>query len=95
MESITVIVDIWSDSADRGIRLRVLDVDQAREIPLNDARFLVRITLDDRRRMHRCLIRHLASGREAFLQGGSGLSAFVRACLLQNDEQTGLANVKG
>ena len=54
----------------------------AEEIHLNDGTFLVRVLIDRGRLMERCLIRHIPSGREAYVQGGPGLSGFIKDSLL-------------
>jgi hypothetical protein len=53
------------------------------EVDLAPATFLVRIAIDQGRVMERCFIRHIASAREAYVQGGPGLSRFVQDCVLE------------
>ncbi|HSH80490.1 MAG TPA: hypothetical protein VLA19_18330 [Herpetosiphonaceae bacterium] len=86
MESVSFIVEVWRDLQDRGVRLRVWRVDGGQEVQLADASFLVRVTVDAERTVHRCLIRHPASGREAHVQAGRQLGAFIKACLLEDAE---------
>jgi hypothetical protein len=65
-------------------QLRIMRIDRLEEVHLRTSSFLVRVAVDPRRRMERCTIRHVASGREAYVQGGPGLSAFVQTCLFEN-----------
>jgi hypothetical protein len=67
-------------------RLQVMRVDQAREVPLTNNTFLLRVTIDKGGAVERCFVRHVASGREAYVQGGPGLGAFVKECLLEGAE---------
>ncbi len=66
------------------MRLQVERIDDG-EVGLSDGSFLVRVAMDEQRLINRCLIRHIASGRETYIQGGANLSAFVSDCLLQDD----------
>jgi hypothetical protein len=68
-------------------RLEVVQVENAREVRLRDGSFLVRIVVDEITAVQRCFIRHIASGREAYVQGGPNLRAFIQECLL-NDSAT-------
>jgi len=61
-------------------------VDTSEEVRLTDGSFLLRISRDGETSVERCLIRHISSGREAYIQSGPNLRAFVKACLLNNDE---------
>jgi len=77
-----------SPELDTGVtRVRILDIqdDEAmQEVSLRSATFLVRIAIGHGRVLERCFIRHIASAREAYVQGGPGLSRFVQDCLLDN-----------
>jgi hypothetical protein len=82
-------VDTWSftvrvlqDRHTSAARLQVIRVDVAEEVHLAETTFLLRVTIDKGGAVERCFVRHVASGREAYVQGGPGLSAFVRECLL-------------
>ena len=87
-ETFSVILWCWHDLRTDVIQLRTVRSDTAEEVHLRDGAFLLRIWREEREHEHeavyRCQIRHLASGREAYLQGGSNLRAFVRACLVSN-----------
>ena len=48
----------------------------------NHVDFLLRISVEEAASVERCYIRHIASGREAYVQGGPSLRAFVKTCLL-------------
>ena len=81
-ESISVIVQYWHDLLTNTTQLRAVRVDTNEEVHLSDGSFLLRISRDKDTSIERCLIRHIASGREAYVQGGPGLRAFVKDCLL-------------
>jgi hypothetical protein len=70
------------ESGETRLHVVVVRVERAAKVRLNEVSFLVRVSIDEGRGMERCSIRHIASGREAFVQGGPGLSTFVRECLL-------------
>jgi hypothetical protein len=82
VEPLSFTVRCWYDPKNDCTRLQVMRVDDAEEVRLANSSFLVRVTTDQRGLVERCLIRHVASGREAYVQGGTGLSAFVKECLL-------------
>jgi len=50
-------------------------------VELESSLFLVRLTADPGTSVERCMIRHIASGREVYVQSGAGLSRFLRECL--------------
>jgi hypothetical protein len=85
-ESFSVIVRYCHDLLTNTTQLRVLRVDTNKEVHLSDGSFLLRISRDENTSVERCLIRHIATGREAYVQGGPNLRAFVKACLLSNGE---------
>ncbi|MBO0779039.1 MAG: hypothetical protein J2P37_09460 [Ktedonobacteraceae bacterium] len=74
----------WRDPQSSAIQVRAVDVATAKEVPLKEGAFLLRVSTTTNRSAVRCLIRHIASGREAYVQGGSRLRAFVKTCLLAN-----------
>jgi hypothetical protein len=69
-----------------GSWIQVSRVDGPGEVRLSRNTFLLRITAGGHPPVERCVIRHLASGREAFVQGGAGLGAFIRSCVLDGVE---------
>ena len=75
------------DPATGYAQLEVVQVENAKEVRLRDSSFLVRIMVDEATAVLRCFIRHIASGREAYVQGGPNLQSFIQACLL-NDNAT-------
>jgi hypothetical protein len=81
------LVQYWAELGGGATRLRVLHVSdgggQVGEVQLGASTFLVRIALDQGRAMERCYIRHIPSARETYVQGGPGLSAFIRECVLR------------
>ena len=66
-------------------QLRVVNVDTGKAVNFNESSFLLRIWLEENGTVLRCLIRHIASGREAYIQSGSNLQDFVKACLLSDN----------
>lgn len=85
-ETFSVVLWCWHDLRTDAIQLRMVGSDTAEEIHLKDGAFLLRIWKDEHDTAYRCLLRHLASGHEAYLQGGPNLRAFVRACLVSSDD---------
>ena len=83
-ETLSVIVSYWYDDLTRATRLKVVRVDTSEEVQLSDGSFLLRISRDENASVERCYIRHIASGREAYVQGGPHLRTFVNACILQS-----------
>ena len=84
-EELSVIVWCWPDLQTNTTRLRVVNVATGEEVHLNSGSFLLRISIDAKASVMRCYIRHNASGREAYVQVGAKLRAFVKDCLLKND----------
>ena len=62
--------------------LRVVRVDTGKAVTFSDSHFLLRVWLEENGTVLRCFIRHIASGREAYIQSSPNLYAFVKACLL-------------
>jgi hypothetical protein len=75
---------VWGrpDLQNETTQLRVVRVDTGKAVNFSESSFLLRIWLEENGTVLRCLIRHIASGREAYIQSGSNLHAFVKACLL-------------
>lgn len=82
MVTMSFTVRTLADPTSGATRVQVLRVDRAEAVRLADANFLVRLTFDPRGGALRCRLRHIASGREASVQGGAELRAFVTDCLL-------------
>ena len=80
-ESLSFRVRYWHDPGTSAGHVQIARVDQEREADLAEGTFLLRVTIDAYGLVERCYVRHLASGREAYVQGGAGLSAFVQQCL--------------
>jgi len=83
-ETFSIIVWYWQDPQTGASHLRVVRADSAEEVHLRDGAFLLRISTDEHSQVERCFIRHIASGREAYIQSGPNLRAFVKDCLLQS-----------
>lgn len=85
-EELSVIVWFWPDLQTNATRLQVVSAATGEEVLLNDGTFLLRISIDVKSLITRCYIRHIVSGREAYVQGGPKLRAFVKDCLLRSGE---------
>jgi hypothetical protein len=85
-KTFAVIVRCWYNRHADATQLQVVRVDTAEEAHLNDSNFLLRISIDEAASVVRCFIRHLTSGREAHVQGGASLQAFIKDCLLKGSE---------
>ena len=85
-KTFSIIVRCWYDQQVDATQLQVVRVDTAKNVRLGDGSFLLRISLDETAPLGRCFIRHLASGREAYVQGGPNLQAFIKDCLLNGSE---------
>lgn len=84
-DTFSVIVWFWHDLLTNTTQVKVVRVDTSEEVQLSDGSFLLRISRETDTALERCLIRHLPSGREAYVQGGTNLRAFIKACVLSND----------
>jgi hypothetical protein len=84
-EELSVIVWCWPDLQTKVTQLRIVNVATGEEVQLNGASFLLRISIDAKGSVTRCYIRHMTSGREAYVQAGQKLRAFVKDCLLKSD----------
>ncbi len=85
-ETFSILVWCWHDPQTYTTQLRIMHTGTAEEVRLKKGSFLLRISRDEESSVERCLIRHLASGREAYVQGGPNLRAFVKTCLLNGNE---------
>jgi hypothetical protein len=75
-------IQCWQDLHSARKLVRIMRVETEQAVPIETNSFLLRFMYSDGGRVERCYIRHIVSGREAYLQGGPGLSEFVRECLL-------------
>lgn len=95
-EVFSVIVRCWYDPQSGITQVRVVRVDTAKEVHLSDSSFLLRISADGNAPFKRCFIRHLTSGREAYIQGGPNLLTFIKDCLLKTSApESPSANASG
>src|SRR5258708_20783241 len=69
------------DPRTNSTRLKLVRTDTAEEVYLDSGSFLLRFTVDEVALVERCLIRHIASGREVYVQSGPGLQAFIKSCM--------------
>ena len=84
-DTFSVFVKCWREPPDDITRIQLTQVDSGDEVLLSNSTFLLRISYDEKTSIERCLIRHVASGREAYVQSGPNFRAFVVDCLLSND----------
>ena len=84
-EILSLLVQCRHDLPTETMQLQIVNVDTGKEVHLKEGSFLLRISTAQKGSVLRCFIRHIASGREAYVQSGPNLRAFVKACLL-NDE---------
>jgi hypothetical protein len=85
-KTFSILVRCWYDQPNDATQIQVLRADTSGEIHLEDSSYLLRISLDEVTLIGRCFIRHLASGREAYVQGGPNLNTFIKDCLLKNGD---------
>jgi hypothetical protein len=76
----SVIVKCWYNAQTGTTHLQVVRTDTSAEVFLGNSTFLLR--MQEIGRVERCYIRHIASGRDAYVQGGPGLRNFITTCLL-------------
>jgi hypothetical protein len=84
----TVSIIVWCQRDSRRpdtICLQLVRVDTGEDVRLGEGVFLLRVPMDEDAPA-RCLIRHLTTGQEAYVQGGINLRAFVKAYLLEQSE---------
>lgn len=85
IEEFSVIVRCWLDPQTNAAQLQVVNVATGEEVHLNDASFLLRISIHEQASITRCYIRHIASGNDAYVQGSAKLCAFIKAHLLKEE----------
>lgn len=85
-KTFSILVRCWYDQPNDATQVQVLRADTADQIHLEDSSYLLRISLDEVTLIVRCFIRHLASGREAYVQGGPNLHTFIKDCLLKDGD---------
>lgn len=81
-DQFSVIVRYWYDPQTGTRQVRVVRTDTVDEVRLSDSSYLIRVSVESGAPVTRCLIRHLESGREAFIQGGPNLLALIKDSLL-------------
>ncbi len=88
-EIFSLIVWYQHDPQINATRLRVIRVDTGEEVHLSNGTLVVRVLEDTTIPVTRCLIRHVASGREISIQSGHGMRSFVTNYLLSDDNVPG------
>jgi len=79
-------VHCQSGTTPTATQIQVIRVDIGEAVTLKDGYFLLRITISEKG-IVRCLIRHLASGREVHVQSGKHFVTFIQDCLIENNEK--------
>lgn len=85
--ALSLILKCWHDPQTDQVCLQALRTDTNEKLPLFEGSFLLRLMEDEAMPGQRCLLKHIASGREIYLQSGPGLSAFFTSCLFPEPEQ--------
>jgi hypothetical protein len=70
------------------MQLHIVNVETGEQVRLDQGTFLLRIFNLEDGVVQRCFIRHVASGREAYVQGGKNLRSFVKSCILQSGQSS-------
>ncbi|MEO8955617.1 MAG: hypothetical protein ABI396_11990 [Ktedonobacteraceae bacterium] len=83
-ESFSLLIWLWNDLPMHTTMVRVQRVDTGEYVPLQEGSFLLRVATEEDASILRCSIRHLASGREAHIQSGQTLQAFLLSTLLDS-----------
>ena len=83
-EILSLLVQCRHDLPTETMQLQIVNVDTGKEVHLKEGSFLLRISTAQKGSVLRCFIRHIASGREAYVQSGPNLRAFVKASLLND-----------
>jgi hypothetical protein len=83
IDSFSFLVWCHNDPQPDTVHLRVVSVSTGEDIQFKKGSFLLRVTVDTDTSIVRCLIRHIASGKETHVQGGPNLRAFIKANLLK------------
>lgn len=81
----SVLLWCWHDARTNALQVRVVRSETSEEVTLKDGAFLLRCWSDQNGQVERCMIRHLASNREAYIQGGPKLREFIKASLLDSE----------
>jgi hypothetical protein len=84
-ETYSFFVWYWHDGRTDATQLRVVRSDTGEEVHLTDGSLLLRISTQSDKLTTRCLIRHVKSGREVYLQSGQYLLNFVQDYLLERE----------
>ena len=63
-------------------QLQLVHVDTGQNLRLDKGTLLLRITIDPDNDILRCHVRHLASGRDAYIQSSVHLQTFIQSCIL-------------
>ncbi len=87
-EPISLTMQLWRDPGCNSFCVKVTAIETAEEVSLKEGIFLLRFAFDEERKLQRCYIRHVSSGRETYLHGNAKLLEFIRECLLVLPRET-------
>jgi len=82
--TLSLIIQCKYDAQVDASQVHIEYVDGGEAVQVQDGSFLVRCSTNGRSSVQRCLIRHIASGREAYVQVGPGLRDFIKSCLMDS-----------
>ncbi len=83
-EPVSLIIRLWQETTCDSMSIKVTSLDTETQVPLREGVFLLYLVADEERLVHRCIIRHLASGQETHLHGSARLVEFITGCLLES-----------
>lgn len=86
-ETFSFLVWYWHDGRTDATQLRIVRADTGEEVHLTDGSLLLRISVQPGISRSRCLIRHMQSGREVYLQSGQHLRDFVLNYLVKKNDK--------
>jgi hypothetical protein len=78
------LVRCWYNAQDKVLQVQVTRIDTEEHVPLASSSFLIRVTNVSRETGEQTYLHmhHIATNRDAYVQGGPGLLQFVKDCLL-------------
>lgn len=81
-EDISILVRCQYDAQTDIAQLQIVRVETVEQIRLRNGYFLLRIRIDDTTQTLRCLVRHIPSGEEGYVQSGPNIRNFLKTYLL-------------
>ncbi len=81
-EDISILMRCQYDTQTDIAQLQIVRVDTSEKIRLRNGYFLLQISMDDTTQFIRCLVRHIPSGEEVYVQSGPKIRKFFETYLL-------------